>query len=125
RGTIPTDPEDLRVNPDQYPVFRLSKPFSPPQPYPSPMLEILPSDEWRVTHTWADLFLITSASYEQRRCAWLEDRPDRCAKAFLGKRHIPQYFHAIFVDRDGRVAGGWQLLANPERIVLASERRRY
>ena len=129
--TKPMDPEDLRVNPKNYPTFRVLSTATPPRPvnrydatkvWPVAMLPILPSDEWRVTHKLGDVFIITSESYEQRQCAL---KITVCGKAFLRDQYVPKFFWGIYIGKDDRISGGWAFLANPKLILFASDRRDY
>jgi hypothetical protein len=136
-GAKAIDPEDLRVDPGAYPTFRVAKATVPPQPSPEidrnairriPMVQLLPSDEWRVTHKWGDLFLITSESYIQRQCESEKNLPrwnTNCFKGPFSSSYTPRYLHAIYVNKDGRVSGGWKSLANPRMIGLSSDRKDY
>jgi hypothetical protein len=130
RAARAIDPEDLRVNADMYPRFRVARAATPP-PHMSrydpsgpsrPMLPILPSDEWRVTYKLRELLIITSQSYDQRLCA---SKKASCARRILSSEYVPQWFSGIYVSSDGRISGGWVFLANPKRILLASDRKDY
>jgi hypothetical protein len=135
-GRLPLDPEILRVNPKNYPVFHVTDAHIPPQPrseykpelvFRITMVEILPTDEWHVTHKWKDHFLITSKSYDQRQCASQEagGPGTKCAREIWGGNYQPQHFQAIYIDQDGNISGGWKELANSSRILLPSDRKTY
>jgi hypothetical protein len=133
-AAVPIDPEAARLDSRLYPRFRISKVVTPPRwtsPYNKdfksryPMVDILPSDEWVVRHKVGDSYLIVSAAYDERQCkSLLAHGPGAgCFKSPFGDRYHSDYLYAVFITPDGRPAGGWKLLKNPEQVVLSSERR--
>jgi len=122
----PVDPESFRVDSKNFPRYRLTHAFEPPrwtseydQSFTSrhPMVEILPSDEWIVRHQIGDLLLISCAAYDQRQWKLL-----KAAEPGAGAK---DYLYTIFIDREGRVAGGWMLLHNPERVIFSADRKTF
>jgi len=132
----PIDPETVRVDASKYPKFHVAAQSSPPawtsEHSPDvgsrfPMVEILPADEWIVRHKVGELFLIVSDSYNQRQCASLltHGPGSGCFKSPFGGGLRSDYLYSIFIAPNGRVSGGWKLLHNPKKVVLASDRRTY
>jgi hypothetical protein len=132
-GTIPIDPETVRVDPRAYPKFRAPRQFQPPRarsPYNADLVSfspdvILPSDVWEVRYLVGDRYLIVSDAYEARQCDALKETYRHCARNLFGPGYKPSPFHAIWITRDGTSAGGWQMVENPEMVLLAADRRRY
>jgi hypothetical protein len=133
-AATPIDPETTKVDSQVFPKFRVAQAVTPPRwtsPYDKnfksryPMVDILPSDEWVVRHRVGNSFLIVSPTYDERQCKSLLARGPGagCFKSSLGDRYHSDYLYGIFITPDGRIAGGWKLLKNPERVVLSSERR--
>ena len=131
-GLKPLDPEALRVDSKEYPVFHVTEIATPPLPLSeykpefvvAPrrfMVDILPTDKWNVTYKWMNYFLITSDAFIERQCEF----DSNCNRGVFNKKPQPYYFYAIYVNKDGKVSGGWKLLKNPKLVLLSSDRRTY
>lgn len=130
-GLKAIDPETLRVNPNEYPIFHVTEVAIPPQPLSEYrpeldlgrrfMADILPTDRWNVTYKWMDYYLITSESFIERQCEFYNE----CNRGVFNKKPQPYYLHAIYINKDGKVSGGWKLLKNPKNVLLSSDRKTY
>ena len=131
-GLKPIDPETLRVNSKEYPVFQVNEVATPPIPLseynPAEfavgnrfMADLLPTDRWNVTYKWMDYYLITSETYIERQCEFYNE----CNRGIFNKKPQPYYLYAIYVNKDGKVSGGWKLLKNPNIVGLSSDRKTY
>jgi hypothetical protein len=127
-GERPVDPEQLRVNPKDFPQFRAKQQVKPPPTkLRIDMVEIVPGDIWQVSYRVRDFYLITSNTYEDRLCRSLNAAGHKSIallSRFTGKC-TNQYIYGIYVDLTGKVTGGWEILPNSSRIILSSERRQY
>jgi len=134
-GSTPVDPDELRVASNSYPKYRVSEPVTPPRwrydfdaskESDTPMLDILPSDEWLVTHRFQNLYLIQSESYTDRQCHFLAKMGPGNYGGHVGlfsSKCQSNSLYAIFIRADGQVSGGWKLLKNPKIVILRSDRR--
>ena len=137
-GQAPVDPDTFAVDSHKFPHFRVAAPFSPPRwisiynpnvESGSPMVEIQPSDIWRVTHVVRNVQIIQSDSYTLRQCEFLAAAaPHGTAggfKSLLGGECSTDYLYGIYIDPAGHLAGGWVLLRNPKQAFLKADRRTY
>ena len=121
------DPEQFKVNPENYPRFKVQRTIQPPKTVLSiPIVEINEGDIWEVAYKFGDFYLIHSQSYDDRQCLMLSMSGvsgSRIAHVspFTGKCRS-QYRYCIFVDLTGAVTAGWGLIFNPEVAVSKSTR---
>lgn len=120
-GRAPIDPDKLLVNSDKYPRFHLAQTLSPPaidyllfgHPVEVEMVPIYPSDTWRVTHIFANRYLIESDNYNERECRLMAKKHDDGYVNPFGNC-LRQHDYAVFITTSGEVSGGWQLLPGPQ-----------
>ena len=93
------------------------------------MVEIQPSDIWRVTHAVRNVLIIQSDSYTLRQCEILAAAAPHGTgggfKSLLGGECSVDYLYGIYIDTAGHLAGGWVLLRNPKQAFLKADRRTY
>lgn len=123
-GSTPINPDTLRVNSSEYPLFHVLQQLSTPEvryllfgyPVTVEMIPINPSDTWRVTHVFAGRYLIESDEYNERECRFLAKnypkKNDANVNIFGSCKR--QHDYAIFVSPNGEISGGWQLLPGPQ-----------
>jgi len=121
------NPDEFRVNSDSYPEYvAVSRVEEPPAVFRYRTAPIEPTDSWRVTHRIGERLLIYSEQYEQRQCQY--EITQATAPGDVGRidRHgqcrSAPYLYYLFITADGEVRG-WKLLKNPQRVVLARDRR--
>jgi len=118
-------PDEIRVDPAKFPKFKVTAVATPPRwtfvkdPTKKsrfPMVDILPSDEWRVTHQIGEILLIGSETYNQRQCEALAAiAPNGAAGGFKSPvtgKCTPDYLYLIYVSPEGQISGGWKLIRN-------------
>ena len=120
-GASPVDPDDYEVSPADYPSFHVRTDIDPPDSTRCwfrcsklTQVRILPTDIWHVTHVVAGKWLIESSAYQDRQEAYVRSH------YHIGSN---KYNYAIYVDGNGVIDGGWQLL--PGSNKLFSERYMY
>lgn len=128
-GSSPIDPDDLAVSSEKFPQFHVLQQLSPPEikyllfgyEVMVEMIPISPSDTWRVTHVFADRYLIESDEYNERECRFLAKNYPRANDAYVNifGSCLRQHNYAIFVTPSGEISGGWQLLPGPQLVLSA------
>ncbi|HET7177002.1 MAG TPA: hypothetical protein VFK21_13480 [Gammaproteobacteria bacterium] len=126
------NPDNLQVDPAGYPEFHAVHNLSPNREMSCvgsnyicdapDMIPIETTDTWVVTHIFEGKYLIESKGYTQREYSFLCGKKEY--KDSLGTCLATQYNYGIYIDPDGKIDGGWQLLPAPN-IVLASDRVSY
>lgn len=136
RASLPSnieDPDKYLVNSADYPAFRVRQQFDPPKRKVGAvesefvMVTIEPTDIWKVTHAVGETYLIYSEAYNDRQCRYLARiAPSGYAGGFIsrwgGSTCQASHLYHIAITPDGTVRGGWKLLYNPKRFLLARDR---
>lgn len=120
-GSTPIDPDTLTVHSSKYPLFHILQQLSPPEiryllfgyPVTVEMVQIYPSDTWRVTHVFAGRYLIESDDYNDRECRLMAKNHQDGYVNPWGKC-LRQHDYAIYITPKGEISGGWQLLPGPQ-----------
>ena len=116
------DPDAYQVKSNEFPTYKVKQIITDPPRQSSNnkssgwlMVEILPSDTWKVTHVYKKYRLLFSEDYQKRQVDLLE-------KLDAKQRNDIYLFH-LPIDADGRVQGGWVPLKNLKVVVFKGDRR--
>lgn len=126
---VAVNPDRYKIDGSQYPIFHTRKSIDAPAgetywlagaEYLA-MTPILPTDSWRVTHTYKGLLIIQSEEYNDRQCRYLDQigrNPVGGGVNILGYC-LQAFEYGIYVDEQGAITGGWELLPGKQKIFSA------
>lgn len=134
-GPVPLNPDQFKVDPDKYPAYVAIEKLKPPTTqmcWPGgcltlEMAEILPTDVWKVTHVFRGKYMIESTQFENKQCnlnlgpsiLGTRQNPAGGGTTWLSRTCQRAYDYVIYITPDGQVAGGWELLPGPGKILEA------
>jgi len=122
-------PDKFKVDSSRHPIFHVSNSLTPPDGETYwisgaeyvPMTSILPSDTWKVTHIYRDLFIVQSEEYNDRQCRYLDEinrNPAGGGVNIFGSC-LQAFEYGIYLNEQGEIAGGWELLPGEQKIFSA------
>ena len=123
------NPDQFRVDSDDYPDFRVPARTVPPDAETYwiagaerlSMTPILPSDRWKTTHVYRGFLIVQSEEYNERQCRYLDEIDQNPAGGGVNVFGVclQAFEYGIYLNDNGEIVGGWEVLPGKQKVLGA------